>query len=155
MTEQEARAEASAEAKKRWPDNPDYDATRIKLGRLAFVEGSAWERARLSSRVVEAAPSKCTCGWGGQHDPDNPRCDAFEAAPPDSDLIDRLKRAGENPEVYDIEKPVADLFNEAATAVAALMDERDSYSPESVAYLLEKAIRATLTAALGGGDRAE
>lgn len=51
MTEQEARAEAKKEAQRRWPDNPDHDATRIRLGRLAFVEG------RLSSPVVEAAPS--------------------------------------------------------------------------------------------------
>lgn len=58
MTEQEAEAEAG----RRMPILPSgvtdtRDVPRIEKERARFVEGAEWERSRLSSRVVEAAPS--------------------------------------------------------------------------------------------------
>jgi len=63
----EAKAEALWDAA-----NAAEDSDPIEHPFVGLDEFTAWLRNRAASET-EGKP--CTCGWGGQHDPDNPRCE--------------------------------------------------------------------------------
>ena len=78
-----------------------------------------------------STPRNCTCGWGGVHDPDNPKCEANQEDARDrgveAALRSALERTERNLRLAINWKPVRDLAenlaeNEAALSMADTID---------------------------------
>ena len=54
-------------------DNPPEAPPHIREEVWAWSSGFT---AGVNAARNAVDPVDCTCGWGGVHDPDNPRCDA-------------------------------------------------------------------------------